>query len=61
MGLIKYILGSDSRSALKKLNKLANKVEELDGKYAAMSDAELKDQTRILKEQIGRASCRERV
>ena len=52
MGLIKYILGSDSRSALKKLNKLANKVEELDGKYAAMSDAELKDQTRILKERL---------
>ena len=38
MGLIKFILGADSRSALKRLNKLANKVEELEPKYSAMSD-----------------------
>ena len=49
MGLIKYILGADSRSALKKLNKLANKVEALEDKYSAMDDNELKDQTRVLK------------
>lgn len=49
MGLIKYILGSDSRSALKKLNKLALKVEALEQKYAAMSDEELKNQTQVLK------------
>ena len=58
MGLIKYILGADSRSALKKLNKMALKVEELDEKYAAMSDEELKSQTQILKNrlaEIGRA------
>ena len=30
MGLISYILGSDSRAAVKKLNKLAVKVEELE-------------------------------
>lgn len=42
MGLIRYILGSDSRKSLKKLNKLALKVEELEPKYAAMSDEELK-------------------
>ena len=41
MGLIKYILGSDSRKSVKKLNKLALKVEELEPKYAAMSDEEL--------------------
>ena len=46
MGLIKFILGADSRSALKKLNKLANKVEALDSKYAAMDDKELKGQAR---------------
>lgn len=49
MGLIKFILGADSRSALKKLNKLALKVEALDEKYSAMDDKELKDQTNVLK------------
>ena len=38
MGLISYILGSDSRAAVKKLNKLAVKVEELEPKYQSMSD-----------------------
>ena len=49
MGLISFILGSDSRAAVKKLNKLALKVEELEPKYQQMSDEELKDQTRIFK------------
>ena len=49
MGLIRWILGSDSRKSLKKLNKLALKVEELEPKYEAMSDEELKGQTKILK------------
>ncbi|MDE6597113.1 MAG: preprotein translocase subunit SecA [Clostridia bacterium] len=52
MGLIRYILGSDSRHSLKKLNKLALKVEELEPKYAAMSDEELKGQTKILKDRL---------
>lgn len=52
MGLIKFILGSDSRSALKKLNKLADKVEALDGKYAAMDDKQLKSQTQVLKDRL---------
>ena len=52
MGLIKYILGSDSRRALKKLDKLAYKVENLEPKYAAMSDEELKGQTKILKDRL---------
>lgn len=52
MGLIKYILGSDSRKSLRKLNKLADKVEALEPKYAAMSDEELKSQTGILKERL---------
>ena len=52
MGLISFILGSDSRAAVKKLNKLALKVEELEPKYQQMSDEELKDQTRIFKERL---------
>lgn len=52
MGLINYILGSDSRRAAKKLNKLALQVEALEPKYQKMSDEELKDQTRILKERL---------
>ena len=52
MGLVKYILGADSRSALKKLNKLAEKVEELEPKYEAMTDEELKGQTKIFKERL---------
>ena len=52
MGLIKYILGSDGRRGLKKLDKLALKVEELEPKYQAMSDEELKSQTGILKQRL---------
>ncbi len=52
MGLIDYILGSDSRQSLKKLNKLALKVEALEPKYQAMSDEELKSQTGVLKARL---------
>lgn len=52
MGLVKFILGSDNRGALKKLDKMADKVEELEPKYAAMSDEELKGQTKILKDRL---------
>lgn len=52
MGLISYILGSDSRQSLKKLNKLALKVEELESKYQPMTDEELKGQTAILKDRL---------
>ena len=54
MGLISYLLGSDSRRALKKLDKMATKVEELESKYAAMSDAELQDQTNVLKARLAK-------
>ncbi|MBQ4269097.1 MAG: preprotein translocase subunit SecA, partial [Clostridia bacterium] len=49
MGLISYLMGSDSRKSLKKLNKIAAKVEELEAKYAAMDDETLKAQTAIFK------------
>jgi preprotein translocase subunit SecA len=52
MGLIKYIANSDSRRSLKKLDKLAYKVEALEPKYAAMNDEELKSQTNILKDRL---------
>ncbi len=52
MGLINYILTSDARRSLKKLNKLALKVEELEPKYQAMSDEELKGQTEIFKKRL---------
>ena len=52
MGLIKFILGSDNRGALKKLDKMAKKVEDLEPKYAAMSDEELKGQTKIFKDRL---------
>ena len=52
MGLISYLMGSDSRRSLKKLNKIADTVEALDEKYAAMDDETLKSQTGILKERL---------
>ncbi|MGN0805629.1 MAG: preprotein translocase subunit SecA, partial [Candidatus Coproplasma sp.] len=52
MGLLNFLSNADSRKAIKKLDKLANKVEELEPKYAAMSDEELKSQTGILKQRL---------
>ncbi len=52
MGLIKYLMNGDSRRSLKKLNKMACKVEALEEKYAAMTDDELRSQTAILKERL---------
>ncbi len=52
MGLISYLMGSDGRKGLKKLSKIADKVEALDGKYAAMDDETLKSQTAILKSRL---------
>ncbi|MBQ8374229.1 MAG: preprotein translocase subunit SecA [Clostridia bacterium] len=52
MGLISFLLGSDGRASLRKLSKIADSVEALDEKYAAMSDDELKGQTAILKQRL---------
>ena len=54
MGLISYLKDSDGRKSLKKLNKMANQVEALEPKYAAMSDEELKAQTGVLKERLAK-------
>ena len=49
MGLFGFLMNSDSRRSLKKLDKIADAVEALEGKYAAMSDTDLKAQTGVLK------------
>ncbi len=50
MGLINAIRNFDNNKSLKKLEKIASKVEALADKYSKMSDDELKKQTNILKE-----------
>jgi preprotein translocase subunit SecA len=52
MGLIKYIMESDNRRALKKLEAIAEKIENLSDKYKAMTDDELKAVTPWLKDRL---------
>ena len=49
MGLIKYILSMDSRRSLKRIRAQAEDILELSPKYEKMTDAELKEQTTVLK------------
>ena len=52
MGLISYILNTDSRRSLKKIDSQAEKILALAPKYEGMTDAELKDQTFVLKDRL---------
>ncbi len=52
MGLIKWILDSDNRRNLKKLEAIAQRVEALEDKYKAMSEEELKGMTEVLKKRL---------
>ena len=52
MGLIKYILESDSRRSLKKIGGMADKILALAPVYEKMSDEELKGQTAVLKQRL---------
>ncbi|MBO7297509.1 MAG: DEAD/DEAH box helicase, partial [Clostridia bacterium] len=52
MGLIKYLMSGDGRKSLKKLNKMADKVEALEPNYQAMDDETLKAQTQVLKDRL---------
>ncbi len=52
MGLLNFLSNSDSRKSVKKLDKLAKRVEDLEPKYSQMSDEELKSQTGVLKERL---------
>ena len=52
MGLLDKIFGTYSERELKRIEPIKNKVLELEGKYAAMSDAELKDQTALFRSRL---------
>ena len=52
MGLIRYILGSEARRSLKKLDKMADKVLSLEEKYASFTDDELREQTDFLRTRL---------
>ena len=52
MGLLKYFAEFDNNKSIKKLEKIASKIEALDEKYSKMSDEELKAQTPILKDRL---------
>ncbi len=52
MGLMDKLFGTYSQRELKRIRPIAAKVEALAGTYEAMSDAELKAQTAILKERL---------
>ncbi len=54
MGLIRYILESDSRRSIKKIGQMADKVLALSPKYEAMTDEELKSQTNLLKDRLAK-------
>ncbi|MEF2920786.1 MAG: preprotein translocase subunit SecA [Acutalibacteraceae bacterium] len=52
MGLIKALFGNYSKKELKRIKPIMNSVLELEDKYKAMTEAELKDQTNVLKERL---------
>lgn len=52
MGLFSAIKNFDNNKSLKKLEKIASKVEALSDKYKNLTDDELKNQTVILKERL---------
>ncbi|MBQ2780266.1 MAG: preprotein translocase subunit SecA [Clostridia bacterium] len=52
MGLLKALFGDYSKRELKRIQPLCDKVLELEDTYRAMSEAELKNQTVLLKERL---------
>src|SRR3954453_15766602 len=52
MGLIQKIFGSKNQRELNKLQPNVNRINELEAKYKAMSDTELKAQTGELKQKL---------
>ncbi len=54
MGLFKFLLGGEARKNVKKLWAMADKVIELESKYSSLSDAELTDQTNVLKDRLAK-------
>lgn len=52
MGNITYIGGFDNRRHLKKLNKIADKIDALEARFAAMSDEQLRGMTEEFKRRL---------
>ncbi|MBP1573794.1 MAG: preprotein translocase subunit SecA [Oscillospiraceae bacterium] len=52
MGLFEKIFGNYSAKELKRIEPIKNKVLELEEKYAAMSDSELRAQTQLFKDKV---------
>ena len=52
MGLFSWLFASDNTRSVNKLKKTADLVMALEPKYSAMTDAELKDQTNVLKAEL---------
>ena len=59
MGLIRYILSTDSRISLKRIRSQAEKIMALSSKYEKMTDEELKGQTAILKDRLAKGETLE--
>ena len=59
MGLIKYILNTDSRRSLRRIRAQAEEILELSPKYEKLTDAELKNQTDVLKGRLAKGESLE--
>ena len=54
MNILASLFGNYSKRELKKVEPITKKVLELDGKYSAMADEELKGQTQVLKDRLAK-------
>ena len=54
MGIFSYFLNSDSRKNLKKIDKIVEQIEGLESKYQGMTNAQLQEQTTILKDRLAK-------
>ena len=52
MSFFKSLFGNYSKKELKRVKPIMNQVLELEDKYKAMTEEELKDQTNVLKERL---------
>ncbi len=52
MGIFSAIFGSDNKRSIKKLEKIAEKIEALDEVYSAKTDLELMKTTKVLKQRL---------
>lgn len=54
MGLGRWLANYDNNRSIKKLQKVADKIDALEDKYMGMSDEELRQQTDVLKERLSK-------